>query len=104
MATEREKLEQLAGIFQKSGKKVSLPDEPSATRSGISANISSRTAEEKTEERSKLESLAGIMKKNGYKVNLPAEKKQTISTGYSKASSVLPQINKRTEKKSQTSN
>ena len=103
MATEREKLEQLAGIFQKSGKKVSLPDEPSATRSGISANISSRTAEEKTEERSKLESLAGIMQKNGYKVNLPAEKKQTVSTGYSKASSVLPQSTKRTEKNSPTS-
>lgn len=102
MATEREKLEQLAGIFQKSGKKVSLPDEPSATRSGISANISSRTAEEKTEERSKLESLAGIMQKNGYKVNLPAEKKQTASTGYSKASSVLPQSTKRTEKNSPT--
>lgn len=102
MATEREKLEQLAGIFQKSGKKVSLPDEPSATRSGISANISSRTAEEKTEERSKLESLAGIMQKNGYKVNLPAEKKQAVSTGYSKASSVLPQSTKRTEKNSPT--
>ena len=103
MATEREKLEQLAGIFQKSGKKVSLPDEPSATRSGISTNISSRTAEEKTEERSKLESLAGFMQKNGYKVNLPAEKKQTVSTGYSKASSVLPQSTKRTEKNSPTS-
>lgn len=103
MATEREKLEQLAGIFQKSGKKVSLPDEPSATRSGISTNISSRTAEEKTEERSKLESLAGIMQKNGYKVSLPAEKKQAVSTGYSKASSVLPQSTKRTEKNSPTS-
>ena len=103
MATEREKLEQLAGIFQKSGKKVSLPDEPAAASPKASVSTQSGADEGKTEERSKLESLAGIMQKNGYKVNLPAEKKQTVSIGYSKASSVLPQSTKRTEKNSPTS-